>query len=177
MDERQLRLVASWPLPGVDSEECAGWRRSHHRIRPGETLVLGRQELGPILGRRRVRRNAGSPSRLRRLVTRLAARRGLDAVSLGWLRHAAGPVVALEQHWHASARSQVRPASDKRVGLSPVWVALAIAVLSAVGVYTLKRPALPRASWAETITFLLTVDRLGEGNPVELEGLSSPQAE
>ncbi|MGC9359360.1 MAG: hypothetical protein ACP5G7_03165 [Anaerolineae bacterium] len=178
MEERHLRRVASWPLRVGGTEDCATLCRSHHRIRPGETLLLGREELGPILARRRVKRNAGNPARLRRLVSKLAARQGIESVSLGWLHDSAGPVVALEELWHASPRPlQVRLASEKRARLSPVWLAVAIAVLSAVGVYALKRPALPRASWAETITFLLTVDRLGEGNDVELDGLSPPQAE
>ena len=140
--------------------------------------MLGPEELASILARRRVKRSAGNPARLRRLATKLAVRKGHRSVSFGWLLHPAGPVVALEEPWNTMPRTGQRSlASDKSARLSPIWVAVAIAVLSAVGVYALKRPSLPRASWAETITFLLTVDRLGEGNTVELDGLSPPQAE
>ena len=111
-------------------------------------------------------------------MARMAARRGFGSLPIASVHYPTGPAVALEEPWNSPAvLLPLRRAPVKRSRLSPIWLAVVIAVLSAIGVCTIKRPALSKASWVETATFLLTVDRLGETNGVELEGLSSPSAE
>jgi len=64
--------------------------------------------------------------------------------------------------------------TSRTSGLSPVLIALAIMVLSALGVYAVKRPSLPEASLAETLTFILTIDRLGQMSGGEGDGVPPP---
>jgi len=178
IDGSRLDPVASWPMPATACEGSGGLRRSHHRIRPGETLVLGRKDLEPILRSRRARRAAANPARLRRMVASIAARRGFGSLPMASVHYPMGPAVALEEPWdNPAVLLPLRRETAKRTRLSPIWLAIVIVVVSAVGVYTIKRPALSKANWVETAAFLLTVDHLGETNGIDLQSLSSPSAD
>lgn len=165
-----LKPVTSWPVPTASDKGGSTLRRSHHRMRPGETLVLGSTDLEAIWQSRRIARAAcRCPARFHQLVRRIAARRGLGSQpSIALVSYPTGTPVALEQPWSGSAvLLPPREAPAKAHRLSPIWIAVAITLLSTVGVYAAKRPTLLEANWSETITFLLTMDRWEQPNQGE----------
>jgi len=176
-DDHGLRAIPSWPVGAADSR-LAALRRCHHRMRPGETVLVGGQMLGAVGVRRRIAQLAGRrPERFRRVLQRAAARQGAQGtLPFALVHYPTGPAVALEQPWDRSAvLLPPRPMPASRTsGLSPVFVALAITILSAVGVYAVKRPSLPEASLAETLSFFLTIDRLGQVSGGEGDGAALP---
>jgi hypothetical protein len=177
-DDHGLRAIPSWPVGAAGSDGLAPLRRCHHRMRPGETVLVGGQMLGGVGGRRRIARLAGPrPERFRRMLQRAAARQGVQGtLPFALVHYPTGPAVALQQPWDRPAvLLPPRPMPTSRTsGLSPVLIALAIMVLSAVGVYAVKRPSLPEASLAETLTFILTIDRLGQMSGGEGDGVPPP---
>jgi len=112
------------------------------------------------------------------MVASIAARRGFGSLPMASVHYPMGPAVALEEPWdNPAVLLPLRRETAKRTRLSPIWLAIVIVVVSAVGVYTIKRPALSKANWVETAAFLLTVDHLGETNGIDLQSLSSPSAD
>ena len=167
-----LRVVPSWPAGTGQQDGLGLLRRCHHRMRPGETVLLGSERFATIANKRGVARAAcRRPLRFGRLVQRLTARPGAQGpLPFATIHYPLGPAVALDQPWDRPAvLLPPRAAPARTGGFSPIWIALAITILSAVGVYAAKRPSLPEASLADTLTFFLTIDRLGQAGGSESE--------